>query len=173
MAHNETDCRTETEKTVGLIDNIINSAHILAERKLKSSVVQEALKYLFNDQELLSLMHGEHFIGNNKPKEVRYKSGTILTDGKGFIMIGYVREKNWSPKNVYGDKYDEYVSCTHYPASKPNDPKGWYLNGDRIYSGYSGHMPGLWLQKGYSLSKFRPIEKKLIHPDILKKLEGK
>lgn len=168
MSNNITDCRTENGKTVGIIDTIINCAHILIERKLDNKEVQEALTDLYRDPELLKIMNGDIFVGRHKPKEIEYKEETILTDGNGFIRIGYLFRKDWSPSNNYGRKRTDYWNCTHYPKSENNE---YYLNGEMIYSGKPGDLPGLWLQEGYSLGNFRPINKKLIHPDILKCLE--
>jgi hypothetical protein len=157
-------CNSKNGITVGLIDGIINSLHLLKERGWKSFEVQEALKDFVNNETLLKILYGNVFVGKHKPSERHYKSGTILTDGHGFIYIGISFPKNWTPSNNYGRKHTEYSSCSVYP-------KGYRPNDDAVFINSRGSdVPGLWLQEGYHLQHFRPIDRKLIHPEILKEL---
>lgn len=53
----ETDCRTETGITVGLIDAIITQCRVLKGRDLKKMEVKEALKDLFGDDDFNLLLN--------------------------------------------------------------------------------------------------------------------
>ena len=97
-------------------------------------------------------------------KERKFKQNTVLTDGKHFIYLGWVFERDWTPTNNYGRKHTDYWNCSTYP-------KNLYVNGCRvIITANLQQIPGLWFQKGYHLQYFIPISKRLIHPDILTKL---
>jgi hypothetical protein len=97
-------------------------------------------------------------------KERAYKSGTILTDGEILLYLAIDLPRDWTPKNNYGSKQTNYISCRTYPKST-----GAWVGDIMIFSGNTGgRVPGLWLQKGYSLEHFRPISKRLINQQILK-----
>jgi hypothetical protein len=51
-----TDCRSETGKTVGLIDAMITLGQLLVERDLSAPEVQEALKDLRQNESLKKAM---------------------------------------------------------------------------------------------------------------------
>ena len=157
-------CDSKNGITVGIVDTMINCLHLLKERGLSNIDVQEALKDFALNETLLRILHGDVFVGRNKPKERRYKQGTILTDGKGFICLTWVSEKNWTPSNNYGRKYDEYWDCTTYP-------KTLKVNGEYSFvNGFKGKITGMWLQDGDHLQDFRPIDKTLINAEILSAL---
>lgn len=52
----ETDCRTDTGITVGLVDTIITVARILRKSDLAPTEVQEALRDLLQDDDFLYLL---------------------------------------------------------------------------------------------------------------------
>lgn len=160
----ETKCDSDTGMTVGLVDTMINCLHLLNGRTLSSYEVQEALKDFALNETLLRILHGDVFVGRNKPKYRRYKGGTILTDGHSFIRLSFVFEKDWTPSNNYGRKYDEYWGCTLYPNPL-------MVNGNHSFvNGFKGNITGMWLQDGDHLQDFRPIDKKLINAEILSQL---
>jgi hypothetical protein len=157
----ETSCDSKNGITVGIVDTMINCLHLLKERGLSNQEVQEALKDFAMNETLLLILHGDVFVGKNKPKERRYKADTILTDGTGFIYLRWLYKKDWTPSNNYGRKHDEYTDCTFYPNPL-------IVNGEYSFvNGFKGKVTGMWLQEGDSLQNFRPIDKKLIHPEIL------
>jgi len=53
-----TDCRGETGITVGLVDAIITMSRLLMQRDLSAPEIQEALKDLRQDEDLVKALHG-------------------------------------------------------------------------------------------------------------------
>ena len=96
-------------------------------------------------------------------KEIVFKSGTLLTDGKSFIFLNWVREKDWTPSNNYGTKYAEYDFSVY--------PRGLIVSGVYL-GGWKYNLPGMWLQKGEILEHFIEIKKDLVNPVILTALES-
>lgn len=58
MTITQTNCRTEVGVTVGLIDSIITAARVLSAREKSSVEVQEALKDLRSDEDVVNLIVG-------------------------------------------------------------------------------------------------------------------
>ncbi|MGH8575606.1 MAG: hypothetical protein ACREXJ_01545, partial [Gammaproteobacteria bacterium] len=56
MADRVLDCRSEDGITVGLLDTIITSAHVLAGHRLRSEPVREALADLAADPDVVNLL---------------------------------------------------------------------------------------------------------------------
>lgn len=97
-------------------------------------------------------------------REVKYKAGTILTDGKHLIKIGSAHRPTWTMENNHGSKWTEYTECVTYP-------KDLFINGIKtVQDKYSNSIPGLWFQEGYHLWSFFIIDKKLLNSDVLNKL---
>lgn len=97
-------------------------------------------------------------------KKIKYKSGTILTDGKNLIYLGKSNPPNWTPSNNHGHKDTDYVFCNTYP-------KRLRINGILVVNDkYIGYIPGLWFQPLYHLNHFRPIHRDLINTEIYKQL---
>jgi hypothetical protein len=167
----KTDCRTDEGITVSIIDTIINSFRLLKDRKLTTVPVQQAMLDLYSDEDVRQVIDGDVFTGKIRPKIRSFKDREILTDGKRFIRIGCVLNKNWSYENIYGRKNDEYRGCTAYPVPTDNRRE---VDGLLVFvDGYlSGNIPGLWFQEGYSLQNFIVIDERLISPEILKKLKN-
>jgi hypothetical protein len=59
LAQTETDCRSETGITVGLIDGIIAVARVLVHRDWSDPVIVEALADLRDDEDLRALISPE------------------------------------------------------------------------------------------------------------------
>ncbi len=97
-------------------------------------------------------------------KERTFKSGTILTDGKILLYLSIDLPRDWTTKNNYGSKNTDYTGCKTYPKSN-----GAYVKEVRVFlKSTGGKIPGLWLQEGYHLQHFHPINKALINEKILK-----
>jgi hypothetical protein len=56
MADTATDCRSENGITVGLVDAAITQFRLLAKRDLSDPAVQEALKDLRADEDVMSVL---------------------------------------------------------------------------------------------------------------------
>lgn len=56
MTETSTDCRSETGITVGLVDSLISICRVLAARDLSAHEVQEALKDLRNDGDVVDII---------------------------------------------------------------------------------------------------------------------
>ncbi len=97
-------------------------------------------------------------------REIRHKSGTVLTDGKSFVYLGVALEPNWTSMNNYGRKRTVYIFCTTYPKD--------LLVSDTKILDHHNRIDGLWLQEGYVLNNFKSINKKMINSDILEILEN-
>jgi hypothetical protein len=187
METTKTDCRTEEGIIVGLIDSIIAISRVLRPKlnqaHLRTHAVNAAIRDWQNDGDFKASYHGltdDMIVVNQRNtvkkessyNEVNYKEGTILTNGKQFIYLGYVLKKDWTPANNYGRKRNEYWGCACYPAVESN---GTHSGEIHVYSSRAdkdgcGEVPGLWLQPTYGLADFKPIKRALIHPTILKKL---
>jgi hypothetical protein len=63
------DCRSEAGVTIGLIDAIISIARIVAKRDLKNPAVEEALRDLYDDDDLLALRVQARIIEARKARE--------------------------------------------------------------------------------------------------------
>ncbi len=97
-----------------------------------------------------------------KNKLEYYKEGTILTDGTNLIYLRYLLKPDWTPSNNYGRKRAKYTFCKTYP----ND---LFINGIKTIDQY-GEIDQLWLNDGYHLENFKPIDKGIISKEILKEL---
>lgn len=95
--------------------------------------------------------------------EKKYKEGTVLTNGKTFILLRWRRDANWTQQNNYGRKWCEYWGCKSWPKQ---EGRSGYV-GDLLVFSNPGEIPGLWLQPGQQISEtFIEFDKKNLKEDI-------
>lgn len=101
-----TDCRSDEGKACGLVDTILNAAHVLIDRNLDHPAVCEALQDLASDHELRSLLG--HFLSNDRDPV------PLLTDSMRdhlgrVVRLAWIRwaKMQPDPKSSWLVPYDE------------------------------------------------------------------
>ncbi len=87
------------------------------------------------------------------------KGTKYVTNGKQILKLGLCHDNSTNDYNPHPGLEWSYGNAV-WPKLKTDN----LVSRDKIYSS--------WFEKGSELEAFRPIDKKLIHPDILAKLDA-